>query len=132
MMKFKFTYVKLNVYNYEACLHFYRDVLGFESVFSEQDDCTELNLSTVRLSLIKQKKIKGILEGIELISSSKRNNGISVSFQVRNLHEVCRQLKEQGVKFLLHNPCSFPVWEFSSTFCCDPDGNLIEIQQSLS
>ncbi len=135
MMQLKFVYMKLYVYNYEACLQFYRDILGFDVTFiSDYNGCTELNNGEIKLALLKQENLQEILTTANLVSSSetyKIHNSIALSFKVNNLHEVCKQLKAQGVTLVNHEPWNFPDWGFSSICCRDPDGNLIEIQQLL-
>ncbi|MBR8833803.1 MAG: VOC family protein [Stigonema ocellatum SAG 48.90 = DSM 106950] len=133
MMKLKFVSTKLYVYNYEACLHFYRDILGFDVNFvAEHNGCAELNTGETKLSLLKLQNLKEVFASANLVSSAKSSDVIALSFKVNNLHEVCKQLKAQGVTFINHEPWYFPDWGFSSILCRDPDGNMIELQQLLS
>ena len=131
--QFQFAYARLNVHNFEACLYFYRDLLGFNLAFaSEKDGCVELETGSIKLALLKRNNLEDVIGRANSESYDKSNDGIALSFQVHNLDEICKYLKNQGIKFIINEPLSFPEWGFRSTFCRDPDGNLLEIQQIVS
>ncbi|MBE9169727.1 VOC family protein [Pleurocapsales cyanobacterium LEGE 06147] len=132
-MQFQFVYTRLNVRNFEACLYFYHELLGFDLTFvSKKDGCAELNTGTTKLALLKRNNLEDVIGRANSVSYDKSNDGIALSFQVHDLDEVCKQLKTQAIKFVTNEPLSFPEWGFRSTFCRDPEGNLLEIQQIIS
>lgn len=64
-MKLKFVCVKIYVDHYEACIEFYRDILGFEvTLISEYNGLTELNTGEIKLVLLQRQNLKEILTNI--------------------------------------------------------------------
>ncbi|MDY7015263.1 MAG: VOC family protein [Cyanobacteriota bacterium] len=128
-MEFQYAYTRLNVTDYDACLQFYRDTLGFRVTYQEEG-YAELETGTTKITLLQKQKLKTVVgsQDIELSNSSDR---ISLAFKVRNLDEATQFLKGKGVEFT-GTPWEFPDWGFTSTFFRDPDGNLIELQQLLT
>lgn len=131
-MKYQYVYTRLQVANYEACLQFYRDLLGFDVTYvSGGNEYAELDTGTTKLTLLKREELAGIIGGDQGVTYAQRHDGIALSFQVPDLDEACQHLKAKGVSSITTS-WSFPGWGYKSCSLRDPDGNLIEITQLLS
>ncbi|MGF1480187.1 MAG: VOC family protein [Cyanophyceae cyanobacterium] len=131
-MKLNYIYTRLNVCDYQACKKFYRDVLGFEVAFADDDDeYTEFNTGNTRLSIFDRQKLREFVGPDEPMSYERSYAGVALSFQVHNLDEAVAELKHQGVT-IISPPWNFPDRGFLSACFRDPDGNLIELQQLLT
>lgn len=129
-MEFQYTYTRLNVSNFQACLQFYRDVLGFKVSYGAGEDYAELNTGNIQITLLRQQMLQEVM-GSSDAALDGQSDRIALSFKVRDLDEAIQYLKSQGVQ-LINHPWAFPDWGFVSIFFRDPDGNLLEIQQLLS
>ena len=128
-MNFKFTYTRLYVESYETCLKFYRDVLGLEETFaSEIDTYVELTDGATKLTLLNRNKITEYFGSDTPVSFGHKNDAIALSFQVEDVDEAFRYLKQQGVE-VVSEPWDFVDWGVKLALVRDPEGNLIELNQ---
>ncbi len=130
-MTFQYTYTRLNVANYQACKAFYQDVMGLETVYSDdEDEYAEFATGQTKITIFNRQKLKEFIGNQETTTYDPSYAGVALTFEVDNLDEAIKKLKGQGVK-LINNPWSYPDRGFISTCFRDPDGNLIELQESI-
>ena len=128
-MDFKFNYTRLFVKDYKTCLDFYSSVLGLEITFtSDIDEYAELTNRDVKLTLLSQKKASGHFGFGTDFAFEPKNDGVALSFRVKDIHEACEYLKAKNVE-IVSPPCSFADWGVTAALTRDPDGNLIELTQ---
>lgn len=130
-MAFKYIYTRLNVSDYQACKAFYRDVMGLEITFSDdEDEYAEFATGQTKITIFNRQKLKEFIGSEETTTYDAHYAGTALSFEVNDLDGTIKRLKKQGVK-LINNPWNYPDRGFISTCFRDPDGNLIELQQSI-
>jgi lactoylglutathione lyase len=109
----RISYITLWVNEYDACLAFYRDVLGLPL---ETSDANFAQFAT---------------EGTKLYlhrlgdRSPLRSRALEIHFEVRDVDAAYIKLLERGVQFE-HQPANMP-WGARMAAFRDPEGNAIEI-----
>jgi len=130
-MSYKFTYTRLLVSDFKACYQFYRDVMGFQPTFGNEDDVyADFDTGEVVIALFNRLLMSKAIETTYLPVDAKVQDKICLIFAVDDVDAACRQLKTQGVS-LIAEPADHPDWGLRSAYLRDPDGNLIEINQPL-
>ena len=128
-MKTKFAYTRLFVNNYEICLQFYQNILGLEVTFiSETDRYAELTNGKTKLTLMCNGKVKEYFGNRTQVSFGQRDDAIALCFQVENVDEACKYLKQKEVE-IVSLPWTFLDWGIKIALVRDPEGNLIELIQ---
>jgi catechol 2,3-dioxygenase-like lactoylglutathione lyase family enzyme len=107
----------------KASLHFYQDILGLEFVGITPvwfGTMHRLRFGTSDFKLIEPQKVppKGAI-GLENQVGFRY-----VTFQVKNLSELCAELKNKGVEFTLPEREIRPGVRIAMVK--DPDGNIVE------
>jgi catechol 2,3-dioxygenase-like lactoylglutathione lyase family enzyme len=120
---------RLLVKDYQACLHFYRDILGLEVIW-EDGDYASFQDGGFRLAIFKREMmaeaIKNTNKPVDIIGQ----DGLALIFEVEDVDICHRNLKEKGVQFL-EAPQDFMDWGIRAAYFRDPDGNLIEINSGI-
>jgi len=131
--------------NLEKSLHFYRDLLGLKierDMLEEGEFIDSIsNLKNVKVRTIKMSADDGNLVELLWYKSHPRKpnrakeicaTGVShIAFTVEDIDYEYKRLKEKGIKF--HCPPQIsPDNKAKVTFCCDPEGNLVELVEELS
>ncbi|WP_019507084.1 VOC family protein [Pleurocapsa sp. PCC 7319] len=81
-MKFEYTYTRLNVANYQVCKEFYRDILGFEVIFTDdKEEYTELATGQTQITIFNRQKLGTFVNASENISYDPNYAGVVLSFQ---------------------------------------------------
>lgn len=129
-MKFNFAYTRLYVNDYDACLQFYRDILGLEVAYvSEIDRYVELTKGATKLTLLCRGKIKEYFGNRTPVTFGTRDDGIALSFNVKDVSEACKYLESKEVE-IVSQPWDFLDWGVKLALVRDPEGNLVELVQS--
>lgn len=128
-MKFNYSYTRLYVDNYDNCLHFYRDLLGLEVVFtSKVDRYTELTDGKTKLSIMCRSKLKEYFGNRTPVVFGTQDDAIALSFGVRDVTAACDYLSSERVE-IVSQPWDFRDWGVKLALVRDPEGNLIELLQ---
>ena len=131
IVQFQYEYTRLNVENFQACKAFYRDVLGLSIKFEDDmDEYVEFGAGSIRITLFNREKLTDFIPRDEPLSYDSNSARIVLSFRVEDMEEAIAYLQTRDVK-LLNPPTSYPDRGFISTCFRDPDGNLIEIEQTI-
>jgi lactoylglutathione lyase len=130
-MTLKFTHARLLVSDVQVCLHFYRDVLGFEVLWADEEgNYVSFNTGDVVLALNRQDSMAVAVGTANKPTTAECQDKVALIMAVEDIDAVYRQLRERGVTFVT-DPLDRPNWGIRTAHFRDPDGNLIEINSSL-
>jgi predicted enzyme related to lactoylglutathione lyase len=118
-MQCRISYVIVGVKALDPAIAFYRDVMGFEFLFSEP----EMHFAQFQVGDM----LFSLAEGAEEIhGTGDRNTGIG--FAVPDLDAAYAELAAKGVKFTM-GPGKMPWGGYMAMFV-DPDGNEFYLDQA--
>ena len=125
----KFTHTRLLVENYGVCVRFYRDVMGFEVVWGDEESGyaefrAEDNGSLVAVNA------REIMADIVGEPESNSDNAVLI-FHADNLENLVQNLKGRGATFVTEIQVR-PEWGIRTAHLRDPAGNLLELNTPLS
>lgn len=123
-------HTRLLIQDYQACLQFYRDILGF-TVTWDDGDYAGFQDGDMRLAIFKREMMSEAIGTTEKISNVIGQDKFVLIFEVSDVDNYYRQLTEKGVQFA-KVPQDYPGWGIRAAYFRDPDGNLIEINSGLS
>ena len=123
-------HVRFMIQDYQACLHFYRDIMGFEVTWDD-GDYAGFQDGDLRLGIFKREMMAEAIGTTAKPADADCQDKIALIFEVPDVDEYHRQLKAKGVQFVM-KPQDFPSWGLRTAYFRDPDGNLIEINSGLA
>lgn len=123
-------HIRLLIQDYQACMQFYRDILGFDITWDD-GDYASFQDGDMRLAIFKRELMSEAIGTADMISDAISQDKFGLIFEVSNVDDDYRQLIEKGVQFT-RIPQDYPVWGIRAAHFRDPDGNLIEINSRLS
>ena len=130
-MKAELTHVRLLVVDYQACFGFYRDVLGLDVAWGDEESgYAELEAGDIRLAIFGRNEMAGVVGTSGLPVQSNGQDSVAVVFRVKDVDQVCRELQDVGVE-LVTKPQDRVDWGIRTAHFRDPDGNLLEINRRL-
>ena len=120
----------LAVADMERSVAFYRDRIGFEvEALYDDPPYATLTLAGARLSLAEQGHPADDRPGVSLVAPADPSQAnLVLVVEVDDARAEHEQLAAAGVRFLAE-PYE-PPWGGCRFFCVDPDGYLVEIEQS--
>lgn len=134
----------ISVSDLERSLEFYRDLLGMELLFTDQDSREDLGRgvgvpgANMKFAVVQMGD--GVLELIEYVEPRGRayersNNDVGamhVAFTVDDIETVYQELFKKGVQFItppIYIPAG-PMKGWKWTYFFDPDGIQLELMQA--
>lgn len=122
------THTRLLVDCFKDCFIFYRDVLGLEPIWgNEQGRYADFRTGSSILAIYERQEMAKSIEGSYSIDDQHIDRAVVV-FKVENVDESFDRLKSK-VKFIVE-PTSTPYGIRSANFR-DPAGTLIEIYHEI-
>jgi catechol 2,3-dioxygenase-like lactoylglutathione lyase family enzyme len=118
-------HARLLVKDYQACLHFYRDILEFEVTWDD-GDYASFQDGSLRLAIFKRDMMAEAIDNTDQPLNADCQDKLALIFEVADVDEYHHRLKNRGVQFI-QEPMDFPSWGIRAAYFRDPDGNLIEI-----
>lgn len=130
-MELTFTYARMLVENYAACFRFYRDTLGLELVWGDENTgYAEFQSGGVKVALFARQQMAQAVASDHLPSDADAQDRVALIFAVANVDEAYQHLSTKGVTFITE-PTDRPDWSVRTAHFRDPSGNLIEINTRL-
>jgi lactoylglutathione lyase len=123
-------HTRLLIKDYQACLHFYRDIMGSEVTWDD-GDYASFQDGDLRLAIFKRDMMTEAIENTDKPDDAVSQDKIALIFEVADVDEYHRHLHEKGVQFI-KDPVDYPSWGIRAAYFRDPDGNLIEINSGLA
>jgi predicted enzyme related to lactoylglutathione lyase len=131
-MKLKYTHTRLLVSRFRECFRFYRDVLDFKDTFGTEDGTyADFDLGGVALALFDQAEMSATLGTQHKAAHAESQDSICLVFEVESVDDAYQKLSAEGVHFAV-GPTDHPDWGIRTAHFRDPEGNLIEINESLA
>lgn len=128
----KFSYVRLLVSNFMECFLFYRDVLGLQPTYGEEEgNYAEFQTGEVTIALFSQNRMAEELGSATPVEERRGPDQAMLNFAVDNVDAVYALLRKKGVQFVAP-PIDHADWGVRTAHFRDPGGFLIEIHQHLS
>jgi len=127
-----FTHTRLLVAEYGACFRFYRDSLGFEVAYGDEEGTyAEFETGSVSIALFDRDAMATTLGADDRAIHGDGSDRLSLVFAVESVDGTYRHLRERGVEFLTE-PTDREGWMIRTAHLRDPDGTLIEINEPLA
>lgn len=126
------SYIRLLVNDYEACFHFYSDVLGLPVLWGdEKSRYAEFDVrSGTRLALNQREVMAEALETDTADPELPHQDRLAVIFEVDDVDEEAARLVAGGARQVME-PRDWTAWGIRAAHFRDPDGYLLEINRPL-
>ena len=125
---------RLFVLNFAECFRFYRDVMGFQVTWGNEDDSyaafTDREGQETTLALYRRKDMAELIGTADLPALASCQDRVALIMEVEDIDALFTTLSERGVEVVL-KPQDFVDWGFRGAYLRDPDGNLIELSGAL-
>lgn len=123
----KLAYIRLLVRDFDSCVAFYRDTLGFPvSILAEHAKFAEFDTGETALELYDRAMMAEVV-GTGLVVGGETDRML-LTLQVEDVDEAYESLRAKGVRFE-EPPGDRESWSARTAYFRDPDGNLIELFQ---
>jgi lactoylglutathione lyase len=130
-MKLHLTHFRLLVANYKYSFLFYRDLLGFDVIWGDENTgYAEFNTGLIQLAIFKRELMNTVVPNIQETSSIANQDQLSLIFAVDDVDQIAQKLQENNV-VIVTQPLDRPDWGIRTAHFRDPDGNLLEIYTNI-
>ena len=124
----KLAYVRLLVNDFDACVAFYRDVLGFPvAILAEHAKFAEFDTGETALELYDRSMMAELVGRVGRSVTGEVDRAL-LTLRVDDVDETYEMLQAKGVSFDVP-PTDREAWGARTAHFRDPDGNLIELFQ---
>ncbi|MDG5786262.1 VOC family protein [Evansella sp. AB-P1] len=123
------THTRLLVDNYKECFLFYRDVLGFElSWGNENSNYADFKFNGCTLGIFERKQMVEAI-GTEYSTKTDKRDKTALIFKVNSVEEKYQELK--GKVNFITEPTEQKDWGIKVAHFRDPADSLIEIYENI-
>ena len=129
-MTIKSIHTRLMIRDYQACLHFYRDIMEFDVIWDD-GDYAAFQDGDLRLAIFKRHLMAEAIGSGQKPAGADCQDKAALILEVVDVDQFYDQLRGKGVRFI-NPPQDYPDWGIRAAYFRDPDGNLIEINSGLS
>ena len=128
----KYISTRLLVNDFPVCFRFYHDVMGFNPTFGKEEDVyAYFDTGATGIELFVRKYMADVVGRSDAPAGDGSQDRGMMSFQVDSVDESYKELQGKGVTFVTE-PTDRADWGVRAAHFRDPDGNLLEIYQSLN
>ena len=129
---FRTPHVRLLVSDFPACFRFYRDILGFTIGFGSEDDVyADLSIGDQTLAMFRRDLMAEAVGAASRPASADAQDRTVLVFATDDVDSAAAEVVARGVT-LVAEPQDRPAWMIRTAHFRDPDGNLIEINSTIS
>jgi len=129
--KLTFTHARLLVNEYQACFRFYRDTLGFDVEWGDEDGVyADFRTGDTTLALFDRRAMVEVVETNEKNVDPSHQDAVTIVFEVDDVDEAYKRL-HGDVEFITE-PHDQAGWGIRVAHFRDPEGTLIEINEPLT
>jgi len=125
---------RLLVLNFAECFRFYKDVMGFQVTWGDENDSyasfSEGERQLPTLALYRRGDMAEVIGTANLPAEATCQDRVALIVEVEDIDGTFKDLSKQGVEFVLP-PQDFVDWGIRAAYLRDPDGNLIELSGAL-
>ena len=125
---------RLLVLNFAECFRFYRDVMGFQVTWGNENDSyaafTDREGQETTLAIFRRKDMAAVVGTANLPAETVCQDRIALIVEVEDIDGIFATLCERGVEFVV-KPEDYVDWGIRGAYLRDPDGNLIELSGAL-
>jgi len=130
-MAARMTHMRLLVPDVKACIEFYRDRIGLEVLWADDEgNYASFKTGDLILALHRQDAMARALGIPERPADAEPHDRVALIFAVPSVDEAYRELVRRGVEGVAA-PTDRPDWGIRTAHFRDPAGNLIEINRPL-
>jgi len=127
----RFTHLRLLVRDYRDSFYFYTELLGFKCMWGDlESGYADLKTGNTLIALYSREAMATAIGTESLPSKSAQQDAFSIILEVDSVDQVAKSLQKNGVE-LETEPEDRPQWGIRTAHLRDPDGNLIELYESL-
>jgi catechol 2,3-dioxygenase-like lactoylglutathione lyase family enzyme len=130
----KFSNVRLLVKDYKKCFKFYKETIGLEPVWGDEEGCYasfKVAEGIEGFALFVSDFMAPAVGNADKTQPSGFREKSLVSFEVENVDEAYQTLSAKGVNFI-NQPADMPDWGMRVVHFRDPEENLIELFTPLA
>lgn len=125
-----FTHTRLLVTEYRDCVRFYRDVLGFDVEWGDDEGgYADFRTGATTLALFDRAAMAEAVGTEAKPSDTARQDEVALVFRVESVDDACERLEPDVT--LVDEPHDRPGWGIRVAHFRDPAGTLIEINEPL-
>jgi len=130
-MNCQYLCTRLNVENFQACKTFYRDVLGLRIKFEDTtNEYVEIDAGSTCITLYNRQKFDSSIFSKKALIYESQSAHVMISFKVRDLMKTMASLRDYNIE-VVSQPTTYRDQGFIGACIRDPDGNLIELEQTV-
>lgn len=125
-----FTHTRLLVTDFRACFRFYRDVLGFEVAWGDEDEgYADFRTDGTTLALFDRTAMAASVGTEDAPPSPEGQDSVALIFEVESVDDTYDRMKAEAT--FVTEPHDQPEWGIRVAHCRDPSETLIEINEPL-
>lgn len=130
-MDARLTHVRLLVDDYPACFRFYREAMGFEPTFGDEESgYADFDAGDATLALFERGGMARAVGTADLPATAGAQDRVAAVFRVESVDAAYDELAGRGISFVTE-PADREEWGIRVAHLRDPDGTLLELNEPM-